>query len=295
MALNVLKIKPIRTNLKPEIMCKSNVSNCESTCLFKSRAQAKRVYKISSITGINTSSKLAHNQEIGVYTSVFYGAPGRNSGYETCPDATDACRGACLYASGLVKVETYAGKNTIKKCRVNRTKLFFENQSFFMAWVIAELKAAQAKAKRDGMEYSVRLNGTTDIAWETVDAQDGMNIFELFPDVQFYDYTKAFDRMSLKISNYHLTFSYTGEGDNVRQSLELLAAGKNVAVVFDTKRGHKLPTSLAGIDVIDGDVTDYRPADKSGCWVGLRLKMQASNKRNDIAIASDFVINVANL
>ena len=261
---------------------------------FKNRSQAKKEKGISSITGINTSSKLAHNEEVGVYTSVFYGAPARNSGYETCPNATDACRGACLYASGLVKVETYAGKNTIKKCRVNRTKLFFEDQAFFMAWVIAELKAAQAKAKRDGMVYSVRLNGTTDIAWETVKV-DGKTIFEIFPDVQFYDYTKSFERMSLNISNYHLTFSYTGEGDNVRQSLELLAAGRNVAVVFDTKRGRELPTTMAGFEVIDGDVTDYRPADKAGCWVGLRLKMQASAKRNEIAIESDFVINVINL
>ena len=67
--------------------------------------------------------------------------------------------------------------------------------------------------------------------------------------------------------------------------------GRNVAVVFDTKRGHELPASLAGIEVIDGDVTDYRPADKAGCWVGLRLKMQASEKRNQIAIDSKFVIN----
>lgn len=258
---------------------------------YINRSQAKKETGISNLTGINSSSKLAHNEEIGVYTSVFYGAPARNSGYETCPNATDACRGACLYASGLAKVEEYAGKNTIKKCRVSRTKLFFEQREFFMNWLVDEIKAAQAKAKRDSMVYSVRLNGTTDIAWETVEVQGFANIFEMFPEVQFYDYTKSFARMSLKISNYHLTFSYTGEGDNVRQSLELLAAGKNVAVVFDTKRGHKLPASLAGIEVIDGDVTDYRPADKRGVWVGLRLKMQASAKRNEIAINSDFVVN----
>jgi hypothetical protein len=249
-------------------------------CKFKNRSQAKREKGISNLTAINSSAKLSHNVEVGVYTSVFYGAPARNSGYETCPNATDSCRGACLYASGLVKVEEYAGKNTIKKCRVNRTKLFFEDQAFFMGWLIAELKAAQAKAKRDGMEYSVRLNGTTDIAWETVKV-DGKNIFEIFPDVQFYDYTKSFARMSLNISNYHLTFSYTGEGDNVKQSLELLAAGQNVAVVFDTKRGRELPASLAGIEVIDGDVTDYRPADKRGVWVGLHVHKRSSRSNRE--------------
>ena len=277
-------------------MCKnSNVTDCKSACLYVNRSQAKRDKGISNLTGINSSSKLAHNEEIGVYTSVFYGAPGRNSGYETCPNATSSCRGACLYASGLAKVEEYAGKNTIKTCRVNRTKLFFEDQDYFMGWLVDELKAAQAKAERDGMVYSVRLNGTTDIAWEEVEVQGFNNIFEMFPNVQFYDYTKAYSRMFLNISNYHLTFSYTGEGDNVRQSLELLAAGQNVAVVFDTKRGHDLPTTMAGIEVIDGDVTDYRPADKAGCWVGLRFKESANKAGNEAAKRSDFVINVINL
>ena len=278
-------------------MYESTTSNCKSACLYVNRSQAKEVTEISNLTGINSSSKVAHNEDIGVYTSIFYGAPARNSGHETCPDATPSCRGACLYASGLAKVEEYAGKNTIKKCRVNRTKLFFEHREFFMDWLVDELKAAQAKAVRDNMVYSVRLNGTTDIAWETVEVQGFKNIFEMFPDVQFYDYTKSFSRMSLicTIDNYHLTFSYTGEGSNVGQSLVLLAAGRNVAVVFDTKRGQKLPASLAGIEVIDGDVTDYRPADKRGVWVGLRLKMQASAKRNEIAINSDFVINANSL
>jgi len=257
---------------------------------YVNRSQAKKVTGISNLTGINSSSKLAHNQEIGVYTSVFYGAPARNSGYETCPNATDSCRGACLYASGLAKVEEYAGKNTIKKCRVNRTKLFFEHQAFFMGWLVDEIKAAQAKADRDGMVYSVRLNGTTDIAWETVEVQGFNNIFEMFPDVQFYDYTKSFARMSLNISNYHLTFSYTGEGANVEQTMEILFAGGNVAMVFDTKRGYELPEQYAGFEVIDGDVTDYRPADEVGVIVGLRLKMQASAKRNQIAIDSEFVV-----
>ena len=281
-------------------MCKSATQATKQSCLaFESRAQAKRITGISNLTGINSSAKLSHNEEIGVYTSVFYGAPGRNSGYETCPNATNACRGACLYASGLAKVEAYAGKNTIKKCRVNRTKLFFEHREFFMNWLVAEIHAAKAKAKRDGMEYSVRLNGTTDIAWETIPVCGFKHIFEMFPDVQFYDYTKSFERMKLSesylIPNYHLTFSYTGEGDNVRQSLELLMAGKNVAVIFDAKRGEALPKSLAGIKVIDADVTDYRPADERGVWCGLRFKESANKKGNEAAKASPFVINVATL
>jgi len=260
---------------------------------FKNRTQARKLTGISSLGGINTSAKLSHNAEIGVNTYVLYLAPGKNSGYEVCPNATKACRGACLYSSGRVKVEEYSGKNTIKKCRINRTKLFFEHQEFFMQWLIAEIKAAQAKSERDGMLFSVRLNGTSDIRWEDIPVTPTTNIFDYFSKVQFYDYTKTPDRYSASLyDNYHLTFSYTGEGLNYLQSCNVLNAGGNVAVVFDTKKGHELPKSWMGYEVIDGDVTDYRPADPNGVVVGLRFKESASKKANELAKQSPFVVNV---
>jgi len=273
---------------------------------FKNRTQAKNETGISNITGINTSSKLTHSEEEShVYTSIFYGAPAKNSGHETCPFASKACRAACLYRSGLAKVEDFAGKDTIKKCRINRTKLFFEEREFFMDWVVAEIEAASAKAERDGFAYSVRLNGTTDIQWENVEVQGFANIFERFPNIQFYDYTKGVERMKLMatskttpkgyIPNYHLTFSFTGEGHNVQDCMNVLASGYNVAVVFDVKKGQPLPSKMAGFDVIDGDLTDYRPNDPEGVWVGLRFKESANKAGNAAAIASDFVINVASL
>jgi hypothetical protein len=261
---------------------------------FKNRTQAKKVTGISSLGGINTSAKLSHNEEIGVYTYVLYLAPGKNSGYEVCPNATKACRGACLYASGRVKVEEYSGKNTIKKCRINRTKLFFEHQQFFMDWLIAEIKAAQAKAERDNMVFSVRLNGTSDIRWEDIPVTSNTNIFDYFSKVQFYDYTKAPDRYySASVhDNYHLTFSYTGEGENRLQAMRILLDRGNVAIVFDTKKGKPLPETFLGCEVIDGDITDYRPADPKGVVVGLRFKELASKKANELAKQSPFVVNV---
>ena len=43
----------------------------------------------------------------------------------------------------------------------------------------------------------VRLNGTTDIQWENIKID--YNIFELFPEVQWYDYTKIANRRKVKV------------------------------------------------------------------------------------------------
>ena len=43
--------------------------------------------------------------------------------------------------------------------------------------------------KRQNLIPLVRLNGTSDIKWENV-KYNNQTIFELFHDIQFYDYTK---------------------------------------------------------------------------------------------------------
>jgi hypothetical protein len=43
----------------------------------------------------------------------------------------------------------------------------------------------------------VRLNGTSDIPFENIKFMDGKNIFELFPEIQFYDYTKIPNRKDI--------------------------------------------------------------------------------------------------
>tara|TARA_R110000823_G_C15867385_1_gene493815 strand:- start:819 stop:1139 length:321 start_codon:yes stop_codon:yes gene_type:complete len=103
--------------------------------------------------------------------------------------------------------------------------------------------------------------------------------------LRFYDYTKRTGRVLP--ANYHLTMSA-----NERHADEDLAAladmyGSNVAVVFDTRRGHALPATYAGVPVVDGDVTDSRWADERGVIVGLRAKGSAIGDR------SGFVRSVA--
>jgi hypothetical protein len=92
------------------------------------------------------------------------------------------------------------------------------------------------------------------------------SVLELFPEVQFYDYTKHFSRMFRpRPSNYHLTFSLTE--NNASQAQKVLRAGMNIAAVVTQKEG-----TLFGHHVIDGDLTDLRFLDPPASVAGLRPK-----------------------
>ena len=103
---------------------------------FITRAQAQREVKVSYLGGINTSSKIEKNVEVGVYTYVIYLSPAGTSGYNVCHYSTPECRMGCLHSSGRVKIEDYSGTDRIKTARLKKTILFHEHQEFFMAWMI---------------------------------------------------------------------------------------------------------------------------------------------------------------
>lgn len=258
---------------------------------FMNQAQAKRATGVSYIGSINSSAKLIKNKKVSNnYTYVIYLAPANTSGYNVCAHSTPECRLGCLATSGRVIMEIAAGTNTIQNARIKKTQLLFENQEYFMQWVVVEMAAKQLKAEKDGYEFSARLNGTSDIAWEDIRI-DGRNIFETFPEVQFYDYTKNPARILKEIApNYQLTLSYTGK--NTEICTQVLAKGKNVAVIFDTKKGQPLPETWNGFPVIDGDLTDYRPGDGAGVVVGLRFKRISNKADTEVVLASDFVVSV---
>jgi hypothetical protein len=254
---------------------------------FKNLATAKKETGVSYLGNINSSAKMIKNMKVSDnYTYFLYLAPAKISGYNVCSHSTPECRMGCLYNSGRTKVEDYSHKNVIKHARLIKTRLFFENRDYFMDWMIVEIKSYQKKAEKDGYYFSIRLNGTSDIDWADK-SEFGTTIFEIFPDVQFYDYTKNPHKFINKPENYHLTFSYTGRNWNICE--KLLNMGYNVAVVFDITKKEQLPTSFRGYEVINGDLTDYRPYDDKGVIVGLRYKDCADKDINKELLNSCFV------
>jgi len=225
---------------------------------------------VSYLGGINISSKMLKNKKISHnYTYILYLSPAKTSGYNVCNNSTSECRLGCLATSGHAAMDLISNANIIKNTRIKKTRLFFEETSFFMQWLIAEIKIYQNKAKKDGYSFSVRLNGTSDIDWSKIFI-NGKNIFEIFKNVQFYDYTKQISKFNEKPNNYHLTYSYTGL--NWNNCKILLEHGVNVAVVFNVKKNKKLPETFENYKVFDGDLTDYRINDTKGIIIGLKFK-----------------------
>jgi hypothetical protein len=260
-----------------------------NTMNFTTISQARKDTGISYIGNVNHSSKLKKNGKIsGQLTYGVYLAPAKESGYQVCPNATKECKLGCLNTSGRAGIEIFSGKTMIKDARIKRTRLFFEHNEYFMAWLIAEIKAKRAKAKRDNLGFSVRLNATSDIDWQNT-YYKGYNVFEIFPDVIFYDYTKNVKKFINKPDNYHLTFSYTGR--NWDKCKVVLEQGNNVAMVFNVKKETEIPAMYKGYDVINGDITDYRVDDAKGIIVGLKWKRIANRVNEQIVLNSCFVVD----
>lgn len=226
-----------------------------------------------SLFTINGNPKLMKGNRLGYLSAVLHLAPAEVAGVgNVCPGSSPGCRAMCLNLAGRGGMISKVTKtNAVQEARKRKTREFMADKTKFMRQLIVEAAKLIKKAEKDNMVPCIRLNGTSDIKWETV-AVDGKTIMEHFPDTQFYDYTKLV-RSGLP-ANYHLTFSLSEHNEVIACSA--LNKGINVAVVFDTKKGVELPTiyELGGTEfkVIDGDTTDLRFLDTPGVIVGLRAK-----------------------
>jgi len=259
---------------------------------FKNQTQARKETGLSYLGGVNISAKVKKNMLINQLTYILYLAPANVSRYNTCSHSTPECRLGCLNTSGRNGMEIISGKNKIQNARIKKTELLFEEKDFFMNWLVSEIKTYQNKAKRTNMDFSVRLNGTSDIDWQRIKL-NGKNIFQIYSDVQFYDYTKNPAKFKNLPDNYHLTFSYSGR--NTNECINLLSKGFNVATVFDVKKIEQLPKTFLGYPVVSGDITDYRVKDGKGKVIGLKFKRIADQNAQREVINSVFVVKLKDI
>jgi hypothetical protein len=222
--------------------------------------------------------KLLKGQKKGYLSSVLHLAPADLSGKNTCPKATAGCKAACLNTAGRGGIfKKGESTNVIQQARIRKTKMFFENRNTFMLDLVKEIQATIKKAEKQGLIPVFRLNGTSDLSWEKYEVISGKNIFQMFPEVQFYDYTKVLGRKVSHIPNYHLTFS---KADGNDMDVRLAASnGMNIAAVFK-----ELPEKYIGRPVINGDETDLRFLDPKGVIVGLKAKGKAKKDTSGFVI-----------
>jgi hypothetical protein len=215
-----------------------------------------------------SNPKILKGSKKGYLTAIMHLSPSDRSGFNTCPMATFGCREACLNTAGHGGIRLKSGEdNGVQKARKRRTWWFFARRDEFMQELALEIAKHVRKAERKGMTPAIRLNGTSDIRWETIPVGPFANIFQMFPDVIFYDYTKIPGR-DLGIGNYHLTFSVADGNDETAATQ--LERGMNLAVVFD-----EVPAEYLGTKVVDGDESDLRFLDPKGVIVGLYAKGDA--------------------
>lgn len=239
--------------------------------------KVKRIKLLS----IDTNAKTVKGQSEGYLTGILYIAPANLSGYNTCALAEKAgCINACLNTAGLGGVYS-----SIQEARIKKAKLFFEDRNTFMHNIVLDISSLITKASKKGFIPLVRLNGTSDIKWENVGFNFGgvdyKNIFEFFPDIQFYDYTKIPNRDNLP-DNYDLTYSYSGVLSYQKYLDIAIAKGMRIAAVFRTEKN--IPKRFKGMDCIPGDNTDIRHIEPKGVIVALYAKGKAKKDYSGFVI-----------
>jgi len=218
--------------------------------------------------------KIQKGTKMGYLSFILHLAPATLSGKETCPKRTVGCTAACLNTAGRGGMFK-KGENTnmIQKARIRKTNYFFANRDAFMVDLANDIRKAIKFADKQGLIPVFRLNGTSDLSWEKywVPVYD-MTLFELFPTVQFYDYTKVLGRKVSAFPNYHLTFSKADGNDS--DVAEALLQGMSVVAVYDA-----IPAGVPS-----ADETDLRFLDPKGIMLGLKAKGRAKKDYSGFVI-----------
>lgn len=194
------------------------------------------------------NTKTLKGIDLGYSTAILHLSPHKLSGKNVCPNASAGCIASCLNTSG------YGIYKNVQNARLNKTKLFFSDRTNFLALLKEDIKIHYRRSLKAGLFTAIRLNGTSDLPWETICP----DLFSDYQNIIFYDYTKSFKRMINFLNgnfplNYHLTFSRSEV--NWNDCKEILSRGGNVAVVLYYKKNLK---SWQGYKVIDGDKHDLR-------------------------------------
>lgn len=230
-------------------------------------------------------------------TAIMYLAPWKAAGINVCPMAEQAgCIKACLFTAGRAEFLP-----SIPKSRIAKTLRYASDRAAFMAELVRDIGRFVKWCARHEVRPAVRLNGTSDIQWESGHPcfRDGaryLSIFAAFPEVTFYDYTKVTKRVYRDLpANYRLCLSYSAANPAFANMVTQAArdTGCNVAVVYRSKAARDSIVGKAALaelplhSVINGDLTDMRFLDPAGSIVGLYAKGRA-RKDN-----SGFVVDIA--
>jgi hypothetical protein len=214
-----------------------------------------------------SSAKTIKGEKIGYLTGIVYLKPD----HIICSMAkTAGCMFGCLESAGR------GAFNSVQQARISKTRFYYDQQQAFLLSLAADVWSIERKAKKQGFDPLVRPNGTSDIPYENLIIWDNKNLFQLFPNVQFYDYTKhpARNLQGKTAGNYDLTYSFSAITPKPITIKGLQNPNNSrVAVVFQKQAD--IPVNFRGWNVIDGDNTDVRHIEPKNVVVALYAKGKA--------------------
>ena len=289
-----------KTHSELKAMAKESLENLSRGTRYTNGLQAPPFTVPNNIKLLSTSYKVEKSlKNSGVRTGILYLAPADSAGItrgghtlNICPWATDGCKKGCLIDSGHMRM------SPARNARLWRTALYAHAPELLKALLIREIDKLRSTATT-GEKVAVRLDGTSDLGLAEL-----WNFPSLFPDVQFYDYTKsqariiAYDRK--RTPNMHYTFSASEAPDSQSGARYALDRGLSVAQIVPAKfepTGEDL-TGLVEhvtggnnsnmwdkygfplIHIEDGDNTDARFLDKPSTIVYLKAKGGSKVERN---------------
>lgn len=224
------------------------------------------------LLSVGTNAKTVKGDKSSEYlTAIMYLSPHKNNKKQVnlCPKASVGCAAACLYTAGRGKF------SNVQEARTKKSEWFISDREGFLQQLHKELLDFSRYARLRGKRPAVRLNGTSDVLWERyVD-------MTLYPEIQFYDYSKWKPEDRKPVGNYDITYS-RAEDTSDAEVKRVLKKNVNMTVVF--RSDVTLPTSFLGYKVINGDTTDLRFLDTKGVVVGLQAKGDAKKDTSGFVI-----------
>ena len=220
-----------------------------------------------------TNAKTSKN---AIKTFILYFAPyTKNSkGINLCPKASAGCAAACLDTSGMGIFPN------VQNARIAKADYYVENKEAFIQQLAKEILTKHRTAVKRGEKIAFRLNGTSDVDFiYLLKKYAGLDISTLSNAV-FYDYTKILGK-ALKYKGHHnYTVTFSRAEDNENDVQKAIENGINVAAVFSGQ----LPSTWAGVPVIDGDKSDLEMIGKEGVILGLVAKGKAKKDKSNFVI-----------
>ena len=219
---------------------------------------AKEKFGVNSLFSLQQTKAEKSNKSEKYFSAIQHLSPSDESGiFNTCPFASKECRELCLKTTYRMRSDPST------KARINRTALLSQDPETYFHLLTGEILATHLKAEKLGKKAAIRLNGTSDIRWEkrsvNLFGESYNNIFDAFPEIIFYDYTKfPLDKMqkALQQKNYFFVYSLSEKSTSLSEAKEYQDIGINTAAVFLDKFPQEFSLNGQEYPTLNGDESD---------------------------------------